>query len=389
MKIIAFNSGSSSLKFGLYKSSYGHNDLMYSGEVEAMGESKSNFQLQDSLGNSLVSEADALASQGEAIVRIEKIFADGILPMPDAIGHRIVHGGPKLRQPILIDDVVLQHLQAATSFAPLHNPSSLAVLRSAQEYFPGLPQVACFDTAFHREMPDVARVFPIAKVLQLDGVQRYGFHGLSCESILQQLGKNIPERLVIAHLGSGASVTAVKAGKSIDTTMGLTPAGGLMMGTRSGDLDPGVLFYLMQEKKYDAAMLETMFNHQSGLLGISGISSDMRALHQAAATDKNAQLAIQMFCYMARKQIAAMVSALEGIDMLVFTGGIGENDAQVRADICSGLSWMGIHLDTARNQSAQASIQQLSSSCVINVLPSQEDRQIARHTWTVCSSNKS
>lgn len=361
---------------------------MFSGEIESIGQHKSEFELRDSLGNTLLSEADAIANQSEAINRIEKLFADGSLPMPDAIGHRIVHGGPKLRQHILIDDVVLQQLEAATAFAPLHTPASLSVLHFAQEYFPGLPQVACFDTTFHKEMPDVARSFPIARELQLDGVQRYGFHGLSCESILQQLGNNIPERLIIAHLGNGASVTAVKAGKSIDTSMGLSPAGGLMMGTRSGDLDPGVLLYLMQEKKYDAAMLETMLNRQSGLLGISGISSDMRVLHQAAATDKNAKLAIQMFCYSVRKQIAGMISALEGIDMLVFTGGIGENDAQVRVDICSGLSWMGINLDKARNQSTLHSIHQPSSCCAINVLPSQEDRQIARHTWELCSHNK-
>ena len=389
MKIVAFNSGSSSLKFGLYKLSYGRIDTMFSGEIESIGQHESKFQLRDSLGNTLLSEADAIANQSEAIIRVEQLFADGSLPMPDAIGHRIVHGGPKLRQHILIDDVVVQQLEAATAFAPLHAPSSLAVLRFAQEYFPGLPQAACFDTTFHKEMPDVARIFPIAKELQLDGVQRYGFHGLSCESILQQLGKNIPERLIIAHLGNGASVTAVKAGKSIDTSMGLSPAGGLMMGTRSGDLDPGVLLYLMQQKKFDADTLQTMLNRQSGLLGISGISSDMRVLHESATTDENASLAIQMFCYSVRKEIAGMISVLEGIDMLVFTGGIGENDAQVRAEICSGLSWVGVNVDNARNQSALHSINQLDGSCAINVLPSQEDRQVARHTWELCSHNKS
>ena len=389
MKIVAFNSGSSSLKFGLYKVSYGHIDTMFSGEIESIGQPASKFRLHDSQGNTLLSETDAIANQSEALIRIEQLFADGSVPTPDAIGHRIVHGGPRLRQHVVIDDVVVQQLAAATAFAPLHTPSSLAVLRFAQKYFPGLPQVACFDTTFHKDMPDVARIFPIARELQLDGVQRYGFHGLSCESILQQLGKNSVERLIIAHLGNGASVTAVKAGKSIDTSMGLSPAGGLMMGTRSGDLDPGVLLYLMQEKKYDAAMLQTLLNRQSGLLGISGISSDMRMLHEAATTDKNAKLAIQMFCYSVRKEIASMISALEGIDMLVFTGGIGENDARVRAKICSGLSWVGVNLDTARNQSALHSIHQLSSSCAINVLPSQEDRQVARHTWELCSHNKS
>ncbi len=389
MKIIAFNSGSSSLKFGLYKVSYGHIDTMFSGEIESIGQPASKFRLHDSQGNTLLSEVNVIANQNEAINRIKQLFADGSLPMPDAIGHRIVHGGPRLRQHILIDDVVVQQLEAATAFAPLHAPSSLAVLRFAQEYFPGLPQVACFDTTFHKEMPDVARIFPIAKELQLDGVQRYGFHGLSCESILQQLGPNMPDRVIIAHLGNGASITAIKAGKSIDTSMGLTPTGGVMMGTRSGDLDPGILLYLMQQKKFDAAMLETMLNRQSGLLGISGTSGDMRVLHEAAATDKNAKLAIQMFCYSVRKEIVGMISALEGIDMLVFTGGIGENDVRVRAKICSGLSWIGVNLDNARNQSPLHSINQLNASCAINVLPSQEDRQVARHTWELCSHNKS
>ena len=214
----------------------------------------------------------------------------------------------------------------------------------------------------------------------MEGIQRYGFHGLSCESIVHQLANDLPNRLVIAHLGNGASVTAVKGGKSIDTSMGLTPSGGVIMGTRSGDLDPGVLVYLMREKKFDAAMLEDLVDHRSGLLGISGVGSDMRRLHEAASSNADARLAIQMFCYSVRKQVAAMIAALDGVDLVVFTGGIGENDGEARAAICGGLSWIGVSLDEARNRSANNPINDAASRCRVLVLTSQEDEQIARHT---------
>ncbi len=289
----------------------------------------------------------------------------------------------KLRQHCLINDSVLAQLEAATAFAPLHIPSALSVIRFAQEHFPGLPQAACFDTTFHAGLPPVARVLPIARELHAEGIQRYGFHGLSCESIVYQLANDLPNRLVIAHLGNGASVTAVKAGKSIDTSMGLTPTGGVIMGTRSGDLDPGVLVYLMREKKFDAAMLEELVDHRSGLLGISGLGSDMRRLHEAASTNADARLAIAMFCYSVRKQVAAMIAALGGVDLLVFTGGIGENDVEARAAICDGLSWLGVRLDPARNRSVENPISESASRCAVHVLPSQEDEQIARHTWAL------
>jgi acetate kinase len=201
--------------------------------------------------------------------------------------------------------------------------------------------------------------------------------------IVHQLASRLPNRLIIAHLGNGASVTAVKGGKSIDTSMGLTPTGGVIMGTRSGDLDPGVLVYLMREKKFDAAMLEELVDRRSGLLGISGVGGDMRRLHEAAWSNADARLAIQMFCYSVRKQVAAMIAALDGVDMLVFTGGIGENDGGVRAAICDGLSWIGVSLDEPRNRSAQNPINDPASRCSVLVLASQEDEQIARHTWAL------
>ena len=383
LNILALNSGSSSLKFGLYCVGSARIEMLLSGEAESIGDKKGTFHAQDSRGNALLSETILIADQREAIVRIGRLLADSEMPAPAAIGHRIVHGGPRLRQHCLIDDSVLQQLEDAAAFAPLHIPASLSVIRFTQEHFPGIPQVACFDTSFHAELPDVTRVLPIPKELQSEGIQRYGFHGLSCESIVQQLASDLPERLVIAHLGNGASVTAVRAGKSIDTSMGLTPAGGVIMSTRSGDLDPGALIYLMREKKFDAAILEELVNQRSGLLGISGIASDMRQLHAAAWSNADARLAIQMFCYSLRKQMAAMIAALDGVDMIVFTGGIGENDAQARAAICDGLSWIGIRLDPARNQSAHNPVNDPVSRCAVHVLASQEDQQIARHSWAL------
>ena len=367
LNILALNSGSSSLKFGLYR-------------VDSDGPQK------------LFGESVATAEHPDAMARVVSVLAASGMPPPDAIGHRIVHGGPALRQHCRIDDAVLRQLQAAAAFAPLHAPAALALIHFAQVHFPGVPQVACFDTQFHAGLPDVARVLPIARELQSEGTQRYGFHGLSLESIVRQLGSHpphqssvqLPKRLVIAHLGNGASITAVKAGLSIDTSMGMTPSGGVIMGTRSGDLDPGVLVYLMRDKRFDATRLEALIDQRSGLLGISGVSGDMRYLHEAAVSNRDASLAIEMFCYSVRKQVAAMVAVLGGLDMLVFTGGIGENDAPVRADICAGLSWIGVSLDESHNRAASNPPCQISdgaSRCQVFVLASQEDEQIARHAW--------
>ena len=381
--VLALNSGSSSLKFGLYRVEPNHIEMLLSGQASSIGASEARFSAHDSRQNEVVSEAATIPSQQEAISRIARLLTESNMPAPAAIGHRIVHGGPNLRQHCVIDLPVLRQLVAAAAFAPLHAPAALSVIHIAQEHFPGLVQVACFDTTFHAEMPDVARVLPIPRELRSEGIQRYGFHGLSIESIVHQLGDDLPERLIVAHLGNGASVTAVKGGKSIDTSMGLTPTGGVIMGTRSGDLDPGVLVYLMREKKFDTAMVEDFVDHRSGLLGISGVGSDMRRLREAAPSNADARLAIQMFCYSVRKQVAGMIAALDGVDLLVFTGGIGENDAQVRAEVCAGMSWMGISLDEARNRAADNPINDSGSCCSVRIIASREDEQIARHTWAL------
>jgi len=386
LNILALNSGSSSLKFGLYRVKSARTETLLSGEASSIGDKTGTIRARDWRGNKPYSETIPIPDQRNAITLIGKLLADSGMPAPAAIGHRIVHGGPKLRQHCLIDDSVLRQLEAATAFAPLHTPPALAVMRFAREHFPGIPQAACFDTSFHADLAEVARVLPISRDLRQEGVQRYGFHGLSCESIVHQLGTDLPQRLLIAHLGNGASVTAVRGGKSIDTSMGLTPTGGVIMGTRSGDLDPGILIYLMREKKFDAAMLEELLDHRSGLLGISGVAGDMRRLHEAAASNADAGLAIRMFCYSVRKQLAAMIAALDGVDTIVFTGGIGENDGEARAAICVGLSWIGVSLDQARNRTAQNPISDTASRCPVLVLASREDEQIARHAWTLSRS---
>ncbi|MEO7243763.1 MAG: acetate kinase [Rubrivivax sp.] len=341
--VLALNVGSSSLKFGLFM-------------VDASG------------GRTMLSGTEETAGDPEAALAgiVQQIQAHR-LPSPVAVGHRIVHGGPGCRQHTLIDAAVMQQLQAAAAFAPLHVPPALALVRAAQARFPGIAHVACLDTAFHAGMPAVARTLPIPRELRALGIERYGFHGLSGESIVRQLGPDVPPRMVIAHLGHGASVTAVADGASVDTSMGLTPTGGVIMSTRCGDIDPGVLTYLVREHGYNAAQLEALIDQRSGMLGISDLSGDWRELNAAAsstsASGDDARLAITMFCGSVRKQIAAMAVVLGGADLLIFTGGIGENDASARALIFEGLEALGIR---------QASVR---------VMPTKEEEQIA---WRTC-----
>lgn len=354
--VLALNSGSSSLKFGVYRIDGARIDTLLSGEAQGLGDAGASFS-----ATGIADEPLRDASIDGVMQRLDQALEQAQLPALDAVGHRLVHGGPQHQQPCRIDDQVREQLQRASVFAPLHTPAALTVIDQARAHFSALPHVACFDTGFHADLPPVAHTLALPRELQAQGIRRYGFHGLSCASIVRQLGDDTPARLVIAHLGNGASVTAVRHGQSVDTSMGLTPSGGLVMGTRSGDLDPGVLIYLLREKKLDADGLEQLIDHQSGVLGISGLASDMRTLHQAAATHTDAQLAIDLFCQTARKQIAAMVAVLEGIDLLVFTGGIGEHDGQVRERIVAGLQWLGL-------------------SGKVRTLPSLEDEQIALAT---------
>jgi acetate kinase len=375
--VLALNSGSSSLKFGLFRVDGGVAPRV-TGEAQAIGSSAGLLRVRDGHGGTtLHEETVAIADSVQGFDRIARLLAGMDLPAPDAVGHRIVHGGPQLRTHARIDPEVMSKLELAAAFAPLHVPTALAVVRAAQARFPGIPQVACLDTAFHADLPETTRTLPVDRALLVDGVRRYGFHGLSCASILAQWPQ-APARLVIAHLGSGASVTAVREGRSIDTSMGMTPNGGVMMATRSGDLDPGVLAWLAREKGMDARTLERLVDHRSGLLGVSGISGDLRRLRQVERKQPAARLAIDMFVLSVRKQIAAMTAVLGGIDALVFTGGIGEHDTQLRADVCEGLAWAGVHLDPARNHGGGPRIDTGDASCEVRVLATEEERQICR-----------
>ena len=389
LPVLALNAGSSSLKFGLYLVGAHASRMLVSGMAEQRDGKYGAFTAKDADGRRLASDPRLAGAPSGAIGRIAELIAAHGFPAPLAIGHRIVHGGPDCRRHALIDKRVMQQLEAATVFAPLHLPPALSLLRCAQERYRDTPQAACLDTAFHAGLPDVARTLPIPRELRALGIERYGFHGLSYESIVRQLDKQVPPRVVIAHLGNGASVAAVAHGRSIDTSMGLTPSGGLIMSTRCGDIDPGVLAYVVRDLKYDAVKLQALVDQQSGLLGISGISSDMRELRAAAASNTDARLAIDMFCYSVRKHIGSMVAALGGVDLLVFTGGIGENDAVARASICEGLNGLGIGAATAPNRTKDEFQNHPSPPdghrsrlrCGVRVMESQEDKQVAWRTW--------
>ncbi|MGH7298412.1 MAG: acetate/propionate family kinase [Polyangiaceae bacterium] len=344
--VLSLNCGSSSLKYALFEG----DDAALRGSIDRIG-------------------AGGAADHAAAVRAVFDELSRRGLPAPAAVGHRLVHGGPDHLAPERIDDRLLAALAALVPFAPIHLPSELAAIRAVSERFPEAPQVACFDTAFHRTLPEVARRFALPAALFDAGLRRYGFHGLSCEYVVESLGADRLGRAVIAHLGNGASMTAVRDGRSIETTMGFTPTAGLVMGTRSGDLDPGLLIYLLEHRGYDAPALDRLVNHEAGLLGISGTTADMQALLERRATDPRAELAVAIFCHHARKAIGSLAAALGGLDGLVFTGGIGEHAPAVRREICSGLDHLGISADDAR-----------PGQCQVQVVHTDEERMIARHT---------
>ena len=383
LTVLALNSGSSSLKFGLFRLVGSTLTTLLTGDADAIGSAHSRFAVKDATGNLTANGEVHIADQRAAMNCVVEALVAAGMPTPDAVGHRMVHGGPALRSDCRITSAVLARLEAAKGFAPLHTPVALSVIAVAQECFPNVPHVACFDGSFHRNMPERARTLPIPRALKAEGIERYGFHGLSCESIVRQMSVPIPERVIIAHLGNGSSITAVRNGQSVDTSMGFTPTGGVIMGTRTGDLDPGVLVYLLREKKFDVEQLDTLLQRESGLRGISGLTSDMRQLRAAAATDAEAALAIEMYCVSAAKQIAAMIASLDGVDAIVFTGGIGENDTQTRATICAQLRWIGVHLDVEANAASSRTISAATSRCAVHVIRSEETQQIARRARDV------
>jgi acetate kinase len=357
--ILVINTGSSSLKYGLYVEQNGEEQLLFGGAAQ-----KGTIDLRDINDRVLRSEKLNFASQGDALDHAVHWLAELTPDKPCAIGHRVVHGGPRLVAHQRITPALIDELRSCLHFAPLHIPLALQLIERAERCYPHIPQFACFDTAFHQTMPESAARFALPAELFEEGIRRYGFHGLSYESIVHQLGDKLPSRTVIAHLGSGASLVAVKDGRSVNTTMALTPTAGIPMATRSGDLDPGVLLYLLRVKQMNADTLEQLLNHDSGLKALSGGTSDMRDLETAAdGGDQRAQLAIEIFCTSIRKTIAAYAAVLGGLDMLVFTAGIGEHSARIRNSVCEGLQFLG--------------------TFPVRVVPSQEDRQIARHCRTL------
>jgi len=303
---------------------------------------------------------------------------------PSAIGHRVVNGGPHYAAPQKITPQLLTDLSNLVPLAPLHLPAEITIMEALAAQLPQIPQVACFDTAFHRRLPELAQRFPLPRKLFDEGIRRYGFHGLSYEYVLQELGPAAQrQRLIIAHLGNGASLAAVKNGLPADTSMGLTPTGGVMMGTRTGDLDPGILIYLLRERRYVAAKLERLVDSESGLLGVSELTSDMKALLAKRDSDPRAAEAIAMFCRSIRKEIGAFAAVLGGVDMLVFTGGIGEHAPAVREEICRDLGHLGVRIDSAKNNAAKDVISASESACVVRVVATNEELMIARHTRSV------
>ena len=382
---LVFNAGSSSLKFCVYHRSEPDGWHIESrGQIEGIGTAP-RLSAKDGAGGILadhsldksVSDVRAALDSLAAWLR-SKYGGARVL----GVGHRVVHGGARFTAPTVVTPQILEELRVLIPLAPLHQPYNLAAIEAVFDRLPGVPQVACFDTSFHRGQPAVAEVIPLPRELCGSVVQRYGFHGLSYEYIASILPQTAPEiaagRVIVAHLGSGASLCALKNGKSVDSTLGFTALDGLCMGTRPGSIDPGVILYLFQNAGLSAKEVETILYKKSGLLGISGISNDMRDL--LASSERGAHLAVDYFVYRAAKEIGALTAVLRGLDGLVFTAGIGENSAEIRQRICESSAWLGIDLDEAANVRKGPLISSAKSRIPVWVIPTNEELMIARHT---------
>jgi acetate kinase len=388
--LIVLNAGSSSLKFQVFDMPDGEEpQLVWRGLYEGLG-GDARFTVKDASGSIL---DESSWGQGEEIGHEDSLMhliawlrehQEGRKLV--AIGHRVVHGGAAYSGPVLVDETVLQTLEALVPLAPLHQPHNLEPIRIVRRRLPGMPQVACFDTAFHQTQSDIATLFALPREMRDRGVRRYGFHGLSYDyiaSILKDYDPRLAEgRVIVAHLGNGASLCALRNGRSIATTMGFSALDGLPMGTRCGAVDAGVIFFMLREMKLSPEAAERMLYTKSGLLGVSGLSNDMRVLRTNAATNPDAKRAIELFIYRITREIGSLVAALGGIDGLVFTAGIGENDAATRAEVVDGLAWAGLTLDESANGTAGPRISSGSGSSVW-VVPTNEELVIARQTRSV------
>ncbi|WP_035692918.1 acetate/propionate family kinase [Azospirillum halopraeferens] len=383
---LIINAGSSSLKFSVFHGNgTADPEAVITGQIQGIGTGP-GFEARDAAGRAAAGHS---WSGGRSVDRSEllRFLLDWLEQRPEgaalaAAGHRVVHGGTRFAAPVRITPAVLAELEALVPLAPLHQPHNLAAIRALAAVYPELPQVACFDTAFHRTQPWQAQTFAIPRDLTREGVRRYGFHGLSYEYIARRLPQVAAEladaRVVVCHLGSGASLCAMQAGKSRDTTMGFTALDGVPMGTRPGTLDPGALIYLMREKGMGADELEALLYKRSGLLGVSGISNDMRDLLNSDAPE--AAEAVELFCHGVAKQTAAMAASMGGLDAVVFTAGVGEHSAPVRARVAAKLGWLGVSLDDAANRAKATRISAPDSRIPVFVIPTDEERMIASHT---------
>ena len=377
---------------------------IYEGEFSGIGEITAALEFHDSDGKDLSAEAGEArgSSMDDAIRTVEHGVGLASLPPPDAVGYRVVHPGPHLRGHQLLTPQVLEELHKTVAYAPLHNPEALKVIDEMMRRFADVPHFACFDTVFHETMPEEATVYPLPEEVRAQGVRRYGFHGLSCESVVAQMrvvcGASFPPRLIIAHLGSGCSVTACVDGRSVDTSMGLTPMGGVVMGTRPGDIDPGLVIYLMRQAGATVDSVEEMLNRHSGIKVLGGVN-DMRELRRReAAGDAQARLATRIFCNSVVRAIAGYI-ALHGADALVFTGGIGQHDVATQVEIVAGLSGLGVGLDprpgkpghAGEDTIADTKVRRISaarSPVEVYVAPAEEDLMIAQHVSRMCRESR-
>lgn len=385
--ILAVNTGSSSIKFSLYESGE-KEELLFSGALTRIGLKEGRFSVIDPEGRFIDCKRVDAADHQAACRQVFAWLLDHGPGIPDAVGHRVVHGGPRYTAPEKVTSELLDSVAELIPYAPEHLPQALNAIRYASSELPGVFQVACFDTAFHSMMPPLAKLCPIPEKYRRKGVQRYGFHGLSYQYILGELlAQGDPfarkGRVILAHLGHGASLTAVLDGRSIDTTMGFSPAGGLVMSTRTGDLDPGVVLFLLQQGHLDSTGLRDMVNKKSGLLGVSGVSDDMRDLLEAEKMNESARAAVELFCYSARKHIGALTAVLGGLDMIVFTGGIGFHSPVIRDRICSGLGFLGVRLDQGKNLNHTGIISTDTSPVVVRGMETNEELMIVRETRRV------
>jgi acetate kinase len=380
--ILTINSGSSSIKFSLFKLSQAE-QLLFSGKLTRIGVEGGVFEVSDGKKEEL-----ALPDHEAAWEKLFGWIEEHHIQNVQAVGHRLVHGGAAHIRPQRVSPDLLADLKLLVPLAPDHLPHEIRGVEVVLENFPEVPQVVCFDTAFHRQMPEVAQKYALPAELTEAGVLHYGFHGLSYEYLAQELAteNEISGRIIMAHLGNGASLAAIVDGRSLDTTMGMTPTGGLVMSTRSGDLDPGVVLYLLREKGMSPEEVNDLLNHNAGLLGVSGTSADMQDLLKQEKTNKNAALAIELFCYQARKFIGALAAAMGGVDMLVFTGGIGEKSAVIRKRICTNLEFLGISLQADLNQQNSPVISDHDALVRVRVMPTNEELMLARHTRDVITT---